>query len=646
MNIFKKCLCALPALAMISLGSCTSYLDKSPDSDVSAADAFANFRNFQGFVEEQTMNVPSMANGNWNMAWNYGEDEILSTNGNSPYVTSYFDRGDFRSYYTNWGGGFTIMYKSGGHPHRGGNNGVLNQGWQMIRKANVGLANYPLLTEATEAQSKAIYGELHFWRAWWHMMMLEYMGGVPYVDTIPDPSQVLNAPRLSAKETALKCAEDFKVASENLPDDWDRSDAGELTSGHNELRITRATALAYLGKMYLYAASPLSKFGPMTGAGDKTYDYDLEYAKLAAEALGTCITEVEAGKTPYQLASYSYENVYEHEAKSGVTNIYSEIFFTHGKNWQLPGGKEAMMRGAREGTNLARWGNGTNWMPNVRGMSDTTWSICPTANYVNYAYGMADGSRFEDALASDPSVQKFPFKNRDPRFYHDIIYDGCRIINAETSDFADLVYASLYTDGAMRDVTCSSRSGFFCQKFYPHTCNKSDGMYDYDPQPQCYIPWLRLAEVYLLYAEAGAAIEGASYKASTCGKTAVDAINVLRDRCGAARVLGKYSADKKTFMDEVRRERACELSFEGSRMKDLMRWLQLTEKPWNIKTSIEFTRKDPNYDYENNPACDAEVIGYHEEQILERNLSAKHYFWPWMDKDIYIYKDFAQNPGW
>ena len=40
-----------------SLSSCQDYLDKEPDSTVSADDAFANFRNFQGFVEEKYTTV-------------------------------------------------------------------------------------------------------------------------------------------------------------------------------------------------------------------------------------------------------------------------------------------------------------------------------------------------------------------------------------------------------------------------------------------------------------------------------------------------------------------------------------------------------------------------------------------------------------
>ncbi len=50
----------------------------------------------------------------------------------------------------------------------------------------------------------------------------------------------------------------------------------------------------------------------------------------------------------------------------------------------------------------------------------------PTANYVNY-YGMANGLPLDDPESGfDPT---HPFKGRDPRFYHDIIFDGFKYIN-------------------------------------------------------------------------------------------------------------------------------------------------------------------------------------------------------------------------
>ena len=92
-----------------------------------------------------------------------------------------------------------------------------------------------------------------------------------------------------------------------------------------------------------------------------------------------------------------------------------------------------------------------------------------------------------------------------------------------------------------------------------------------------------------MYAEACAAFGGATGKSSNFGKTAEDAINTLRDRCGAGHVAPEFVADSHKFMDEVRREREVELSFEGFRFCDLQRWLLLTEAPYNQKFSHNLT---------------------------------------------------------
>ena len=66
------------ALALSVVGgftSCTDYLDKEPDSDVSTEAAFQNFKNFQGFVEEIYANVPHKEILYWETAFNWGEDE-------------------------------------------------------------------------------------------------------------------------------------------------------------------------------------------------------------------------------------------------------------------------------------------------------------------------------------------------------------------------------------------------------------------------------------------------------------------------------------------------------------------------------------------------------------------------------------------
>ena len=99
-------------------------------------------------------------------------------------------------------------------------------------------------------------------------------------------------------------------------------------------------------------------------------------------------------------------------------------------------------------------------------------------------------------------------------------------------------------------------------------------------------------------------------------------------------------------MDEIRRERAVELMFEGHRFSDLQRWLLLTEEPYTKKYSHEFTRVHDAEWYKKNDPKDAEVIGFKKELIIERNFDTKHYWFPLPDSEVYLYEDFPQNPGW
>ncbi len=199
----------------------------------------------------------------------------------------------------------------------------------------------------------------------------------------------------------------------------------------------------------------------------------------------------------------------------------------------------------------------------------------------------------------------------------------------------------------MRAPSNASRTGYFIQKLVPHTCNEIDQDYAWGGNLHTYIPYMRLGDVYLMYAEACAAFGGASGKASNFSKTAEDAINRIRERAGVDKVHPKFVADKNLFMDEIRRERAVELSFEGFRFNDLQRWLLLTEAPYTIKTSQEFDRvESDDFFTEGNDPKDAKVANFREEIILERVFDAKHYWFPFPDSEIYLYAEFPQNPGW
>uniref|UniRef100_UPI00265951D9 RagB/SusD family nutrient uptake outer membrane protein n=1 Tax=uncultured Muribaculum sp. TaxID=1918613 RepID=UPI00265951D9 len=118
----------------------------------------------------------------------------------------------------------------------------------------------------------------------------------------------------------------------------------------------------------------------------------------------------------------------------------------------------------------------------------------------------------------------------------------------------------------------------------------------------------------------------------------------LRDRVGAGHVSTKFTGN--AYMDEVRRERAVELAFEGHRFNDLQRWLLLTEPKYTVKTSAEFIRVEDESFFKDNDPRDARIAEYHQEVILTRDFSAKHYWFPLMRDDTYIFDGFVQNPGW
>ena len=627
-------------LAGMSLVSCEAYLDKEPESTVSEETAFVNFRNFQGFVEEIYNCIPDKEKCNWCPSWNWGDDEVFNTNANDR-MTNQVDLGNFRAWMNtgNW------LYKgsSSSTSTNKFDHSLWPHSWYCIRKANVGLKALEngMLVNATQEEKDLIAGQLYFFRAWWHFELINWFGGLPYIDKAFEANDPLDLPRLTYQECAMKAAEDFRKAADLLPINWDNTAAGKATFNKNELRINKVMALAYLGKCYLWAASPLMEHGAQTG-GANTYNYNQDFAQKAADALGELLNLVESGQTQYALAEFNYSDIYNHTKAPDATTSYSDNFYTRKQNWRQPGTVEAIFRGPSPDYNGSNWNTTKVFGPKVDGVVGHDVVIHqPTANAVEM-YGMANGLPIDHPESGyDPN---FPFKDRDPRFYHDIVFDGFKYINGQPETWAHLQYCELFEGGNMRDVATGSRTGYFIQKLVPHTCNEIDREYDWGSALHTYLPYMRLADVYLLYAEATAVVGGRDGKSSKCSLTSVDAINKLRDRVGAGHVDASFTGN--AYMDEVRRERAVELMFEGHRFNDLQRWLLLTEAPYTQKYSHEFTRVNDADWYKSNDPKDAQVVGLRKQLILERNFDTKHYWFPLPDSEVYLYEAFPQNPGW
>ena len=166
-----------------TLTSCTDYLDKAPESDISATEAFKDWRNFQGFVEEMYNVIPNFSTGYWTNSWNWGEDEIMNV-GIDYHMVYKIDQGDFWGWQSGFDGWQSGWFDRNAFETTNDNRfarSLWKGAWYSIRKANMGLENLDKMTVATKEEKDIIKGQLYFFRGWYHFQLMQYFGNFPYI---------------------------------------------------------------------------------------------------------------------------------------------------------------------------------------------------------------------------------------------------------------------------------------------------------------------------------------------------------------------------------------------------------------------------------------------------------------------------------
>jgi len=224
-----------------------------------------------------------------------------------------------------------------------------------------------------------------------------------------------------------------------------------------------------------------------------------------------------------------------------------------------------------------------------------------------------------------------PWSNRDPRFYKSIVYDGVRIVQGSGAE--TYRYANLYNEGNYRNDGTGSRSGYMSRKFINLTLNNSDNV----GRNIVILPaYLRLADVYYMYAEAVLQGYGSATSSYPGYITAVEAVDKVRARAGIPGVDAQFLGSKDAFMSEIIRERAVELFCEANiRFMDLRRWMIAEDKKYKEKTAIDFDRGE-----------DGKPINMKERVVVNRVFESKHYWLPLPTDQVTLYSAFNQNPGW
>lgn len=184
---------------------------------------------------------------------------------------------------------------------------------------------------------------------------------------------------------------------------------------------------------------------------------------------------------------------------------------------------------------------------------------CPTKELFDM-FPMADGTDFD---WNNPEHRKNPFINRDPRLSETIILDGdnyqghaAQVYAAKPDGGDDWPKGSDWQAGNLGSMSLAT--GLACRKFGLDRGGELNGRY---------IQWphLRLAEIYLSYAEA--------LNEYNNGPTSVayDYLKQVRARVGLTKGL-KSGMDQKEFREALLHERACEFAYEEVRFFDLIRW--------------------------------------------------------------------------
>jgi len=576
----------------ITFLGCEEYLDKVEDSTgMTADDVYTDYLNFRKFEDRM-----------------YKDMHNYLSAGDYTYIAALCDEGYLGP------GWETMPTAQNGDWLRSYNTGQALQfygvwrAWESIRIINLSLENLHMLTNATQEQIDQLKGQAHFMRAWYYFEFLRRQGGMPYITYSFKGSDNFALPRLSYHETALQIAADCDTAAGLLPVRWDTQNIG---------RPEKGSAMAVKAAALLFSASPTNN--PSN---------DQSRWELAAQAswdlLSTLGPSVTGGNSRYKLLECKGTDRVEYRIPGNDT-IYRTINFTGGFDsifLYQPFHDEIIWEHYPSSYDAGMYTVFT--VPSLSG-AGVIQGFTPSANFVDQ-FETANGLAIED----DPAFNdQNPYVDRDPRFYHSILFNGVRWTSRTGR------YMELYEGGAERQPSVYyAYSGYMARKFWGKNVDQWSGA----RPPFNHTIYFRLADILLQYAEACNEIGGPGYTLPGATLSAEDAVNMVRARVKMPPVNSMYLNSKDNFRARIKNERAVEFFLEGKRLFDLSRWGDAHKIKHKQLFADDFTHNPSAPTGYNISRASAPFATYTFEQ--------KHYRWPIPLKDALMFEAFEQNPGW
>jgi len=610
---------------MISFTGCEEYLDIPVEAGLTEDDIFSTYKDFQGFQDQLPVMMKDYTRG--------GARRVHSLGGEAVAYAGFSVTKANLGLYARSGGGLMQAHSiffphDEGSSHEGANFGLYSHMWKAVRIANICLAKLaegePV--EANQDQKNWLKGQALFYRAFWHYEFVRIWGTIPYVDTvIPSGAEYDYMNRHWSYEKDGKTYNDCQAVFERINEDM--QEAADLLPSVwddpiiNWGRPTRAAALGYIAKSLQYSASPLfNQFS--TGVED--YDDD-----LLARCIVACQEVIDEAKS---IVGQQPPGMPAVDA-NGLTRFedYQRIFVLRDGNIQ-PGTPEVLWKKPNNafGAVTVRQTAGRAYGDKQITNQDGAQGNCQYAD----KFEMIDGTRYRKAYDSDATRR---WQGRDPRFYKVFYVHG---------DTIGTLVVNQATNARAQPFNC-----FFVRKYF------ADGVNNPEYEGNGYAtPYLRLADIYLTYAEAAYELSG-DYNAVPAGGSlsAADAINIIRARAGMPNVASTlidynylipeseeqaYVGNLDPFRVLYRNERAVELSYEGHYWYDIRRWKIAHYKDG---TPIEVLKFDILAD---NVIDDGTVERMKAPDSGNYVFKDAHYWMPFLDDDVFFSETWEQNPGW
>lgn len=633
---------ALGMIAMFSLSSCSDYLDKEPDDQLTLETVFENKTNMERWLAYIYNATPKF--------YNYdGADAVADEL--APSVG--WESQGFKA----------ILYQNGNWTSASG--GVINY-WETfpmrIRQAYIFIKYAHALPDVTEKEVNYMKAECRFFIAYFHAVMAMTYGAVPI---IRDATEEITGETLLLKQEPFNTVVDWAAnelleTSKLLPAYYDED--------NKYGRITSIICLAMRARLLTFAASPLvngnqdpDMVNMKNCDGVSIFDSTLkpERWKTAVDANKLLIDEAEkAGHKLYIEtigddvdAFQSYQNALMLRYNQGNMEIlfprtYDDAgYFDRQANPRSMGGAGAigvtqslvdaffMNNGLVPITGYTNDG-ATPVINSESGYSETGYSTVDESYKTTWMYATKGGTEQETEHVIVPKNTYKMYCGREPRFYISVLYNEEYHWGKDKSN-AKNKFANFFSGGEDGGPSHDSPSaGYLIRKRVDPSAIPASSSGTYKKRQGVLY---RLAEAYLSYAESLYEYSVAMGTYTDNETEILDYINRVRYRAGIPQYgkgADQIPVTEAQLRDLIRRERRVELNCEaGIRFDDLRRWKEaetaLNGKFYGMNALAKSTERDEYY-----------------KRTLYQTRRFISYWWPIPQDDIDKNTNLRQLPGW